>query len=79
MLTSLDRNTIAGVLIQILGHDLSISGTDVGDVGGLTGLLQLSGEHGNGDSDQNGHLSLSVFFFVELMFYPIKLKLPPRS
>lgn len=43
-----------GTISQVIGDGLSISGTDVGQVGSLTAALQLRGEHRNGDGDQNG-------------------------
>ena len=54
---------------NILSNDVGISGTDVGDIGGLAGLLELRGEDGNGDSDQNGRSILLYSDFRTLVLH----------
>ena len=48
------RGTRLSAIGQIVGHDLGVSGAQVGHVGRLTALLKLGGEHGDGDGHQYG-------------------------
>ena len=48
------RTTSLSAIGQIVGHDLGVSGAQVGHVSRLAALLQLGGEHGDGDGHQYG-------------------------
>ena len=55
------RNHYRGARValgEVAGHDGRVSGTDVCDVGSLTGLLELGGEYGDCDGNEDSRQGL---------------------
>ena len=47
-------------VVQVVGNQLAVDGAGVSQVGSVTALLQLSGEHGDGNGNQDGPLVLTI-------------------
>ncbi len=59
-------------VLKILNHQVGISGTDVGNVGSLTALLELVGENGDSDGNEDGRPMMGTAKSV----IPFSLKKP---